>query len=143
MPNLPEGSGAIRAYAAPPRGPNLAWFTTVPPAARWRLLFLIMGITTSALVANRYPYFQAGLGAAASLYITGTTPFTAASTWTSFAQPGYPQIAFFPWLNYEIIPLPFPVTLLAASTVEAGCYDMQVGDQIDYFNLIVEEWIEP
>lgn len=137
-----EGPGNIRIITGTNPAAGAEWLEVVPTGARWRLLSLLVTLTTSATAGVRRVELDIGtLGAtvfSSPHYNTQLASLTKSFAWACGAALGS-QIAG----NDDPAVLPAETTIPAGTRIESTTTNLQVGDDFSAPKYLVEEWIEP
>lgn len=137
-----EGPGTIRIVRGTQPAAGAEMLEAVPTGARWRLLAIAIGLSTSATnaqrrvrVVTREPVFaaQSSYFSTPILQIQNKEVTYHILGTLSFATTGG---------NIVLGPLPNPI-LLAGHQVVSSTANLQADDQFGQPELYVEEWIEP
>lgn len=136
-----DGDGYVRHIvgSTPAPGSNIA--EAVPFGARWKLLWLSAGFTTSAIVSNRYVQLRPGDGIQVYGFIFQQGPQTAGISATYFWAPtftlgGDAANAFY------CQALPDDLVMTVNDTIKTGTINIQAGDQWTAPRFGVREWLE-
>lgn len=135
-----EGPGAPRTI--PATVPAAGSFITIsaPTNARWKIHSLITKLTTSAVVAARTVHLQVTSSGLASYFAPAANnqPAATACTYGASTFPAYLS----PAATLGMLSLPVDLIMLGIDNVIVGALALDVGDQFNFLQIMVEEWLD-
>lgn len=137
-----DGVGYVRTIdgTQPPPGGDIT--ETVPLAARWRLLHLLVSFTTSAVVGNRTGILRIkDVSFADRLLLANVTSQPPSTTWQYNWAPGFPMSSGGAGL-YLTTPLPPDLFLRSTEGFTTSTLGFSAGDQWGVPRYTVMEWLE-
>ena len=136
-----EGKGALYVItvAQPPAGAD--WTQTVPAFTRWRIKAVSATLTTSAVVATRFPQLEVLSAGGAAIYLPPAPQSQAAGVANGWVwQTGLPVVGQTVGA-FQFETLPPEIEIGDGGNIKVATAALQAGDQWSGIALYVEEWI--
>lgn len=113
--------------------------SVVPAGLAWELLSVYAELTTSAVVANRFPNVRVRNQNGRTVARFGTpTGQPASATWRYTAAAG---LGAYDSTSFAVIPLPVPpILLLPGWQIDSNTAGLDVGDQWANVTVVVRQW---
>lgn len=137
-----EGPGFIRQSTAAAPAPGNQLVLTVPEHTRWRLMAIETGMTTSAVVANRYVALEFSQGFANPLIRVGSLDTHPAGVGRGYSFGCNIPYSFNLALQLMNIPIPTPYYLRGLDVIRMRTFFIDIGDQWAGANYMSEEWLD-